>query len=374
VQEVYPAKREVGSHRAVNACLVPVTYADHAHVTTIEGSDAILQEVQQRFASGFASQCGFCSPGMIMSLYTSLRNNPSATNEQLQWAIDGNLCRCTGYRPILDVARSLSSNCPCGESRLGGGGCCMGLEGAQRAPIAPAQFGEYILPPSLLTAKVQSGYTLCADGSTYVRPTTLSGLLGALAKFTDRAVLLGGCTGPSTLRSTVSAPAFISVLHVAELRSIETSASGLITLGSAVTLSDTQAFLESESVAFLPHSPLGSLRELLKWIGSTQVRSCATWGGCVALNEPNSDLMAFLCACDATVKLAAAASGKVHTASARSLMATGLPKGEFVVSVQVFLLSVFLFLFGLLWCLVLLSIHTTPLPPPKPVTFMLSVN
>ncbi len=88
-------------HSAVNACLMPLLLADHCHVTTIEGSDAILREVQARFADGFASQCGFCSPGMIMSLYAQLRNKPASTNEELQMAIDGNLCRCTGYRPIL---------------------------------------------------------------------------------------------------------------------------------------------------------------------------------------------------------------------------------------------------------------------------------
>jgi xanthine dehydrogenase/oxidase len=84
------------SHVAVNACLLPVIAVDHCHVTTIEASANTLQQLQERFAAGFATQCGFCSPGMIMSLYATLRSNPKATREELQMSIDGNLCRCTG--------------------------------------------------------------------------------------------------------------------------------------------------------------------------------------------------------------------------------------------------------------------------------------
>src|SRR5436305_6619234 len=73
-------------------------------------------------ASG--SQCGFCTPGIVMSLYALLRNDPEPSELEIEEAFDGNLCRCTGYRPILDAAQSFNKSC--GRSLANGGsGCCM---------------------------------------------------------------------------------------------------------------------------------------------------------------------------------------------------------------------------------------------------------
>ncbi len=110
----------------------------------------------------------------------------------------------------------------------------MGLEGAQRAPVAAAQQGEFIMPPWLLSTPVQSGYALSTDGCTYVRPTTLPGLLGAVVKFAERAVLVAGCSS-SQGTAWGGSPAYISVLHVPELRAIETSANGFVALGTCST-------------------------------------------------------------------------------------------------------------------------------------------
>ena len=77
------------------------------------------------------SQCGFCTPGIVMAIYTQLRTTPNLSSAKLQEHLDGNLCRCTGYRPILDAAKTLccdveACNEGCGE---GGGGCCGGEGG-----------------------------------------------------------------------------------------------------------------------------------------------------------------------------------------------------------------------------------------------------
>jgi carbon-monoxide dehydrogenase small subunit len=87
----------------VVSCLVPVATVDGAEIKTIEGVRGAggLDEVQQAFLDGFATQCGFCTPGMIMSAEALLERNPDPTREDVVEAISGNVCRCTGYEAII---------------------------------------------------------------------------------------------------------------------------------------------------------------------------------------------------------------------------------------------------------------------------------
>jgi len=95
----------------VVSCLVPVATVDGAEIATVEGlaDGPRLSDVQQAFLDGFATQCGFCTPGMIMSAEALLARNPDPTTAEVAEAISGNVCRCTGYQPIvsaiLDAAR-----------------------------------------------------------------------------------------------------------------------------------------------------------------------------------------------------------------------------------------------------------------------------
>ncbi|KAI8322904.1 xanthine dehydrogenase [Martensiomyces pterosporus] len=97
-------------HSSVNACLCPLYTVDGKHIITVEGlgSTAKPHPVQERIALLHGSQCGFCTPGFVMSLYTLLRNNPNPTELEIEECFDGNLCRCTGYRPILDAAKTFA--------------------------------------------------------------------------------------------------------------------------------------------------------------------------------------------------------------------------------------------------------------------------
>jgi carbon-monoxide dehydrogenase small subunit len=94
----------------VMACLVPVETVDGASVATLEGvaRGTELDEVQAAFLEGFATQCGFCTPGMIMAAEALLASNPAPSRDDVIRAISGNVCRCTGYesiiRAILDAA------------------------------------------------------------------------------------------------------------------------------------------------------------------------------------------------------------------------------------------------------------------------------
>ncbi|KAJ2062095.1 hypothetical protein GGI17_002662 [Coemansia sp. S146] len=94
-------------HASTNACLCPLATVDRKHVITVEGpgTSARPHPVQEHIALLHGSQCGLCTPGFVMSLYTLLRNNPNPTEHEIEECFDGNLCRCTGYRPILDAAK-----------------------------------------------------------------------------------------------------------------------------------------------------------------------------------------------------------------------------------------------------------------------------
>jgi carbon-monoxide dehydrogenase small subunit len=103
----------------VRSCLMLAVQADGSSVETIEGlaDGDELNSMQEAFCANHAMQCGYCTPGMIMTLEDLLRSNPQPSEEELVDALSGNLCRCTGYQQILQAARSvIASNATKAES------------------------------------------------------------------------------------------------------------------------------------------------------------------------------------------------------------------------------------------------------------------
>jgi carbon-monoxide dehydrogenase small subunit len=94
--------------RPANSCLVLVPQVDGCDVLTIEGlaRTRSLHPIQEAFVAQGAVQCGFCTPGFILSAYSLLQENPSPTDEEILTALEGNLCRCTGYTKILSAVRA----------------------------------------------------------------------------------------------------------------------------------------------------------------------------------------------------------------------------------------------------------------------------
>ena len=91
--------------RPVNACLVMAHEVEGAEITTLEGlaSKQELHPLQRIFAEKWAFQCGYCTPGMLMSSWALLQRNPAPTRGEVEEAIEGNLCRCTSYRNIVEA-------------------------------------------------------------------------------------------------------------------------------------------------------------------------------------------------------------------------------------------------------------------------------
>lgn len=91
--------------QAVNSCMVLTAQVDGSQIITVEGleSKSGLHPLQRAFIEKQAVQCGFCTPGMLMSALALLKSNPEPTEEEIKTALEGNLCRCTGYQQIIDA-------------------------------------------------------------------------------------------------------------------------------------------------------------------------------------------------------------------------------------------------------------------------------
>ncbi|KAI4574829.1 hypothetical protein MJT46_004108 [Ovis ammon polii x Ovis aries] len=225
--------RVLARHFSVTACLVPICSLYGAAVTTVEGVGSIktrLHPVQERIAKSHGTQCGFCTPGMVMSMYTLLRNHPQPSEEQLLEALAGNLCRCTGYRPILASGKTfcLESN---GCQQKGTGKCCLDLEENDSSslcrkrdictdlfvkeefqPLDPTQ--ELIFPPELLRmAEDPEKRTLTFHGErvTWISPGTFKDLLELKAKHPEAPLILGN----TSLGLTIGAGC--SLAHVKDI-------------------------------------------------------------------------------------------------------------------------------------------------------------
>jgi aerobic carbon-monoxide dehydrogenase small subunit len=92
---------------AVKSCTILAVQADGGEVLTIEGlaTDDQLHPLQEGFWEEHGLQCGFCTPGMIIAAYQLLQRNPSPSEEQIRWGLEGNLCRCTGYQHIVQAVQ-----------------------------------------------------------------------------------------------------------------------------------------------------------------------------------------------------------------------------------------------------------------------------
>jgi carbon-monoxide dehydrogenase small subunit len=98
--------------KVVKSCLHFAVQADGREVTTVEGlaRDGELNAVQEAFVKNYAFQCGYCTPGMVMTSYALLQNNPTPSEAEIRKALAGNLCMCTGYVQIVDAVKDAAKN------------------------------------------------------------------------------------------------------------------------------------------------------------------------------------------------------------------------------------------------------------------------
>uniref|UniRef100_A0A1I8GP54 FAD-binding PCMH-type domain-containing protein n=1 Tax=Macrostomum lignano TaxID=282301 RepID=A0A1I8GP54_9PLAT len=313
-------------HLAVNACLAPLCSVHGTSVTTIEGigRSGALHAVQERLARAHGSQCGFCTPGVLMSAYSLLRERPHPTDAELTASLQGNLCRCTGYRPILDGLRSLccggggdSSGC-CGGGR-GSSGCCMDAKGsgvatelfdtADLLPYDPSQ--EPLFPSELqLTDRYDaSELRFTSDRVTWHRPVSLERLLQLKSEHPEAKLVVGNSEiGIEAKQKGAIYPHLICTSGVPEL----TRHSLVFVIGASVSLTRLAQLcrrLCSDAKAgglSLEHQKRGcrALLDMLDQFAGPQIRNVAAIGGNVMTASPISDLIPLLGALGATLTLA----------------------------------------------------------------------
>ena len=258
---------------SVNSCLIPAAALDGQEVVTAEGlgTPAALHEVQEKLAAGGGSQCGYCTPGFVCSMAAEFyrRDRRARDGFDLE-ALSGNLCRCTGYRPIRDAAQDLGAPGP-GD----------GLAARRDRPPPPP-----------------AGTDLAAADGRFVRPRTLAEAIGLLDA-NPAAVLVAGCTDwgvDVNLRGRRS-PLVVAVDAVAELRTLSIG-ERFIEIGAAVPLSELERSLNGRV-------PL--LAEMIPQFASRLIRNRASLGGNLGTGSPIGDASPALLALEARIVLVSSA-------------------------------------------------------------------
>ncbi|MGO4436515.1 xanthine dehydrogenase small subunit [Rhizobium sp. RAF56] len=265
-------------YETVNACIRFVGSLNGAHVVTIEhlaAKDGTLHPVQQAMVDCHGSQCGFCTPGIVMSLYGLWLANEKPSRAEIEKALQGNLCRCTGYEPIVKAAEQVSLTRP-------------------SALFDPLETTRADIISRLWA--MQTGETIVVDsgGERLIVPGSVTALAQILADETT-ATMVAGATDVGLWVTKQMRPLnpVVFINHLTELQTLAAGDDG-ITIGAGVTY--TQAF--AAIAAKIP-----SLGRLIDRIGGDQVRNMGTIGGNIANGSPIGDTPPPLIALGATVKL-----------------------------------------------------------------------
>jgi xanthine dehydrogenase small subunit len=255
---------------AINACIAFLPTLDGRQVITVEhlGTPAQMHPAQQAMLDCHGSQCGFCTPGFVVSIASMLHQHDDADDDTIQDAIAGNLCRCTGYRPIVDAARLANKS---KARKLG-------------ADVA-----------GLRALRRDRGLRYVAGDSMFFSPVSAIELAETLSAHPKATLLAGGTdVGLWVTKMHRELPVVIYTGNVRELHTLETNGAGELTIGAAVSY--TTAF-----EALAAYDP--SMEDLLKRLGSKQVRNAGTLGGNIANGSPIGDGMPPLIALGARITL-----------------------------------------------------------------------
>ncbi|MDJ0813312.1 MAG: xanthine dehydrogenase small subunit [Woeseiaceae bacterium] len=258
--------------RPVNSCIQFLPTLDGKELLTVESlaREDGLHPVQQAMVDHHGSQCGFCTPGFVMSLFTLYKTNPKPTRREIDDALAGNLCRCTGYRPIVAAAEAMY-DAETDTDWL-------------RQPAA--QDGRFKPPAvrvdALRDLQREASLQFAAAGRSFFAPLTADELAGLFANHPEATLLAGGTDiGLWVTKQHRELETVIYTGRVAELNESRVTASH-IEIGAAVTLADAMEVI----VANYP-----GLYELFWRFASPPIRNAGTLGGNIANGSPIGDSM-----------------------------------------------------------------------------------
>ncbi|PHS23032.1 MAG: xanthine dehydrogenase small subunit [Robiginitomaculum sp.] len=244
--------------QALNACIAFLPTLDGKTVISVEGvaKDSKLHPVQRALVEHHGSQCGFCTPGFVMSLYAHYRNDGAVDEETLNDVLAGNLCRCTGYSPIIRAAKAMYDYPKIEDIAL--------AESAKQDTLA-----------------LSMTCPLTGAGKKYFAPQSLDELAALYADHPEATILAGGTdVGLWVTKKHAVLETLIDIGRVVGFAKISQDKSGL-TIGAGTSYAAAHAALGNL------HPTLG---EMARRIGSTQIRNAGTIGGNIANGSPIGDM------------------------------------------------------------------------------------
>ncbi|WP_298220331.1 xanthine dehydrogenase small subunit [Halothiobacillus sp.] len=281
-------------YRAVNACIVFLATLDGKQLLTVEDLKTARNElhpVQQSMVDSHASQCGFCTPGFVMSGFAEYQNRLHRLDElpepqsdevvttHLTQVFAGNLCRCTGYGPIIEAGKTWLAQAE---------------QSMPRKLIQALNEEEANTIAQLKAIQPQTSKTLTQAGQTYIQPDSIPALTDALAKLPGATLLAGGTDiGLWVTKQHKTLDTVIYLGGIEALKRIEIR-DGQLEIGAAVTYSEALP-------ALIRHFP--RLEEYLYRHSSTQIRNAGTVVGNIANGSPIGDMPPVLIALNAEITL-----------------------------------------------------------------------
>ena len=296
-------------YRAVNACILFTPQLDGKQLITVEHlrrPDGSLHPVQQAMVECHGSQCGFCTPGFVMSLFALYRSEQLPDRRRILDVLAGNLCRCTGYRPIVDAARRMYE--------LGGDDQFSAREAETIAQLRALGRADRL--------------AFAHAGKRYFAPRRIDDLAALCEQFPGASLLAGGTdVGLWVTKQHQDLDVLIYVGAVEELRRLVVTGTHL-EIGAAVTYTDVMDVLAARWPDF---------GELIRRLGSVQIRNAGTIGGNVANGSPIGDSMPALIALGAELVLRKGAARRSMSLEDFYLdyRRTALQPGEFVELIRV---------------------------------------
>ena len=270
----------------VNSCIQLLPTLDGKSVKTVESlqnADGTLHPVQEAMVACHGSQCGFCTPGIVMSLVNLVQVNTSPSRQVISDTLSGNLCRCTGYTPILEAAAQACQNKA--ALKLQDSADVPLLKKIERSGVPTLSLeGDLIVQPVVRTRK----------GPEFVSPATLAEVADYLVKHPGATLLAGSTEVGLQVNKKFTRPDHIVYLgNVAELKKIHDTPQAWH-IGAVVSLTEVESLVAKA---------YPDLAEVMRRFGSPPIRSTATLAGNIANGSPIGDSMPCLMALGSTLTL-----------------------------------------------------------------------
>ncbi|KAK7111653.1 xanthine dehydrogenase-like [Littorina saxatilis] len=342
---------------AINACLCPLFSVDGWQITTVEalGNEKDgFHPIQKRIAKTNGSQCGYCTPGVVMAMYGLLQEKPQPTEKDIEGNFDSNLCRCTGYRAILDAMKSFGVDSSDPEKCLidiedlnkklcpGTGRVCTGAsdhngQAAANGAAANGAAADGTAGDVIHEAPIIRPLRLQLDGVVWVRPLSLQELGDALREHSNARVrMLFGNTSTGIFKEEGPFDVFIDISQVKELSELTVVDMG-VQIGANVTLSALCAHLDRLRPSRPGFAYFEQLVQHLKLVGNVLVRNSGSIGGNLYLKHAHpdfpSDVFTMLEAAGATVSLYDSSGGSETRVSLVDLVTSVHMHGKVIKSV-----------------------------------------